>query len=243
MTPKKRVLLTGAAGNVGTNLRRHWQDRYELILSDIRPVHDIAAHETFIHVDITDLEELAKACEGVDALVHLAADPSPAALFDKTLLPLNVIGAYNGFEAARIAGCGRIIFASSVNAILGHQDGPPVDWDVPVRPQNVYGATKCWGEALGRVYSEQHGLCCICVRLGAVAYEPDKPCDPDENNIGISPRDQAQFLGRCIEVQDLNFAIVHGVSRHRHCWMSLDSTCKVLDYEPQDGTAIRDNAG
>ena len=67
--------------------------------------------------------------------------------FYKTLLNLNVIGCYNAFEDAKFAGCKGIIFASSINAVLGHEDRTPVKWDAPVYPINVYGATKCWGEA------------------------------------------------------------------------------------------------
>ena len=143
----------------------------------------------------------AAAGQGVHTVVHLAATPGapddPEGFYN-ALLPLNLIGCYNAFAAAHAAGCKRIVFASSVNAVLGyvgnderginssepgswggglpsytpgmehlHRDqsgsGSGVRWDCPVWPVNVYGATKCFGEALARVYSTSHGLSCVCV--------------------------------------------------------------------------------
>ena len=148
---QKKVLITGAAGRIGGYLRHYWGDCYALRLSDVKPVEGLSAHEEFVEVDVADYDALAAACEGIDVVVHLAADPSMQADFYETLLQRNIIGCYNAFEAARVAGCRRIVFASSINAVLGHEDKTPVPWDIPVYPINVYGATKCWGEALARV--------------------------------------------------------------------------------------------
>ena len=193
-----------------------------------------------MEIDISEYSQMLKACEGIDTIVHLAADPSPAAEFYETLLPLNIIGGYNGFQAAAEEGCRRIVFASSVNAVLGYRGKTTTDWDVPVFPQNVYGATKCWGEALARVYSDQHDLSCICVRLGSprLCMDKLKPEDLDKPSMGISRRDTAQLFGRCVDVEDVDFAIVHGVSRHRRSWMDVEHSCLVLGYEPEDGTAM-----
>ena len=238
MADKMKVLVTGAAGLVGGHLRTHWGDRYMLRLADIAPVEDLAAHEEFVEMDITDYDAFLAVCQGVDAVVHLAADPSPSAEFYDSLLPRNIIGAYNGFEAARQAGCRRIVFASSVNAVLGYEGKVATTWDVPIYPQNVYGATKCWGEALGRVYSDQHNLSSICVRLGSPRFDQAGDWDADEPSMGISPRDTAQLFGRCVDVEGVDFAIVHGVSRHRRSWMEVEDSRRVLGYEPQDGTAF-----
>ena len=234
----KNVLITGAAGLVGGILRRHWGARYRLRLADIKPVEDLQDHEEYTALDITDLEAFTAACNGIDTLVHLAADRSPSADFYKTLLDLNIIGGYNGFEAARQAGCKRIVFASSVNALLGYRHQEKVEWDAPVFPQNVYGATKCWGEALARVYSDQHGLSCLCVRLSAPGFDQGGDWNAGAPNDLISPRDTAQLFGRCVDVEALDFAIVHGSSRHQNEWMTLEHTCHVLGYAPEDGTAF-----
>jgi UDP-glucose 4-epimerase len=235
---KKNVLITGAAGLVGGYLRRYWGDRYELRLSDIKPVEGLQAHEEFVEMDITQYDEFLAACQGMDAVVHLAADPSMQADFYKTLLNLNIIGCYNGFEAARAAGCQRIVFASSVNAILGHDDKTPVPWDVPVYPINVYGATKCWGEALARAYAHEHDLSCICVRIGWAGFKQGGESRQGEPNMGISGRDQAQLFACCIDAPaDLKFKIVHGISEHEDMWMDLAGT-REIGYKPEDGTAF-----
>ena len=73
---QKKVLITGAAGRIGGYLRHYWGDRYALRLSDVKPVEELAAHEEFVDVDVADYDALAAACEGIDVVVHLAADPS-----------------------------------------------------------------------------------------------------------------------------------------------------------------------
>ena len=236
MPDQKHILITGGAGFVAGMLRKHWGTTYRLRLADINPVENLADHEEFVQMDITALDEFRSACEGIHTLIHLAADRSPRADFYKTLLDLNIIGGYNAFHAAHEAGCKRIVFASSVNAILGYKGETAVEWDVPIFPTNVYGATKCWGEALGRVYSETHGLSCICVRLGSPHFDPQEEHDPDTPNMRISPRDTAQLFQKCVET-DTSFAIVHGVSDHKTSWMGIEGTKDILGYTPQDGTA------
>ncbi len=237
MANKQHVLITGGAGLVAGILRDHWGDKYRLRLADIKPVEDPGDHES-VHMDITKYDQFLASCEGVDTVVHLAADRSPRAEFYKTLLDLNITGTYNAFQAAHEAGCKRVVIASSVNAILGYNGKTEVEWDAPVFPTNVYGATKCWGEALARVYSETHGLSSICVRLGGPRFDQSADSDPAEPTFGISPRDTAQLFGKCVDVENLPFAIVHGVSRHKKSWMKLEETCRILNYEPQDGTAF-----
>ena len=240
MNPTKRnLLITGGAGNVATFLRQHWGERHTLRLADIRPVEDLSSHEEAVEFDISDLEAFTKACEGIDTVVHLAADPSPRADFYESLLQRNVIGAYNGFEAARRAGCRRLVFASSINAVSGYdRSRTPVDWDAPVYPSNVYGATKCWGEALARVYSHTHGLSCLCVRLTRPRFRQDD-FDPAADFHGVSARDTAQVFLRCVEApDDVKFGIVHGVSKHDGYWFQVSASDERIGFEPQDGTAF-----
>ena len=238
MTTKPHVLITGAAGLVGGILRQHWGDRYALRLADIQPISDLASHEEFVSLDIRDLESFTKACRDVDVVVHLAADRSPSADFYETLIDLNLIGCYNGFEAARRSGCRRVVFASSINAVLGYRGDRAVSWDVPVFPQNVYGATKCFGEALGRVYADQHDLSCISVRLGSPRFDQSGDWNPAKPSHEISPRDTAQLFACCVDVEDLEWAVVPGISRHKKGWQDVEDACRVLGYQPQDGTAF-----
>ena len=132
----------------------------------------LGAHEVFVPLETDDFDSFLAACQGVDCVVHLAADPRPDGDFHSSLLPSNIVGVYNAFEAASQAGCKRILFASSVHAMLGY----PIDWgeggtgeatnnSLPPNPPNIYGATKAWGEALCRKYSNSDGLSCVALRV------------------------------------------------------------------------------
>ena len=242
MTPTsnnvRSILITGAAGLFGGILRRQWGARYRLKLADIRPVADLAPHEEFVAVDIGECDALAAVCEGVDTVIHLAAYPGDGAPFYPTILQLNIIGAYNAFHAAQRAGCQRIVFASSIDAVMGYDDQSDVAWDAPIYPTNDYGASKCWGEALARVYAHQHGLSCICVRLCNPYFDSAGDWDASDLISGISPRDAAQLFARCIEVEDVDFAIVNGISKHCRGRLDLKNAQELLGFAPQDGSAF-----
>jgi NAD+ dependent glucose-6-phosphate dehydrogenase len=236
MTEEQTVLITGAAGLFGGILRSHWGNRYQLRLADVQPVENLAAHEAYCETDIVDYPAFLSACRGVDTLIHLAAYPGDGAEFYDTLLRLNIIGGYNAFQAAHEAGCRRIVFASSIDAVGGYAEEADVGWDRPVYPTTVYGATKCWGEALGRVYAQQHGLSVICVRLCNPHFDQGGSWGPDDLISGISPRDAAALFSRCVDVDDVAYAIVNGISNHRRGRLDLEITRQVLGFEPEDGS-------
>ena len=120
---RKRVLITGAAGFIGSYIRQNYGDRYIMRLADITEIDNPGGHEV-MKADIADLDQMQRACEGMDTVVHLAADRSPSADFYETLLSLNIIGTYNVFQAAKDQGCERVVFASSINAMLAYPPGP-----------------------------------------------------------------------------------------------------------------------
>lgn len=233
---KKRILLTGAAGRIGTAFRRYVGDRYYLRLG----IHnnwpeDPGNHEVF-RMELASLDSCQEACKGMDMVVHLAANPSPRVPFYDDLLDANIKGAYNIFRAAKDQGCQRVIFASSVQAIDGYPLDVQVHSDSPVCPASIYGATKCFGEALARYYACKEGMSCIAVRIGS--FDTVRMRDfvnPHRLSKYITQRDMSELLVRCIEAPlSVRFLIAHGVSDNRFKRMDLTETREVLGYEPQD---------
>src|SRR5262249_37590278 len=115
---RTRVLITGAAGRIGSFLTRHLANQYDFVLTDVRPPADTCGFP-FIAADISHLDAMRALCSDIDTVVHLAADPSTAATWE-SLLPRNIVGVQNIFQAAHESGCRRVIFASSVNAVAGY---------------------------------------------------------------------------------------------------------------------------
>lgn len=233
---KTTVLITGAAGFVGGHITPILQKSYLLRLLDIRPVTHTRSCET-VCADITSFEDMLHACEGVDTVIHLAAEPSIEAPFNKLLQP-NIVGVYNVFEAAFRAGCSRVIFASSINAVMGYPLTTSITHDMPANPVNVYGATKCFGEAIGRLYANR-GLSVICVRIGQIRVAGDSfkkvPGDPYAE-AWISARDLAELFLLCVSANNIDFDIFHALGRHDSPRLSIEHTCDILGFTPQDGS-------
>ena len=230
-----RALVTGAAGRIGSELVEHLDGvggrTYDLRLADL----EIEGERAY-RLDITDLEACREACRGMEAVVHLAALPSPDTPFE-ALLPVNVVGTYNVFRAAADAGVRRMVYASSVQAVEGYPVDVQVRTDMPVRPKNLYGVSKAYGEALGAYFAWQEGLETVAVRIGAFERrETWKAFSARNLSTWSSPRDVCALLRRCLEV-DLGgepFRIAHGISDNRFKRLDLSDTRARLGYEPQD---------
>lgn len=233
---RRKVLVTGAAGYVARHIIPTLGRESDLRLLDIREI-DPALGGDQVRADITSYEAMLDACAGIDTVVHLAAEPSLHASFEQLLQP-NLVGVYNMFEAARQLGCSRVVFASSINTIMAYPQGFGITPDMPVNPSNVYGAAKCFGEALARHYANL-GLSSICVRIGQIREMTDSfETEPGEEYDGawISTRDLAGLFESCVSAENIEFEVVHGQSLHARPRMSIESTCAVLGYTPRDDT-------
>jgi nucleoside-diphosphate-sugar epimerase len=238
MTSRRRVLITGAAGYIGTFLRKAWRDRYDLVLTDVKAIDDPGDAGVFIG-DINDADMLARALEGVDTVVHLAARPSPNSQFDADLLPHNIVGTHTVMKAAADAGVKRLIYASSIHSVGGYPPDVQVKWDMPVRPCCEYGASKCYGEALGRYFADTTGMSVIAIRIGGVHGHQGEPPhhDPQRMDILVSEEDLTQLVTRCVEApESLRFDIFHGLSDNSFKRLDISHTREVLGYQPKDKT-------
>ena len=233
-----KVLVTGAAGNIGSYFARHTAKRYDLRLlcfEDDDTAADLRQHGEIVFGDVTDLQSIRDACDGVDTVLHLAGNPSPSATW-QSLRDVNIEGTYHTMVAAKDAGCRRVIFASSIHAVNGYPEDRQVMTDDPVNPGDLYGVSKCFGEAMGRYMACQHDLSVIAVRI--CAFQPLETAeDPDQTAMldsFVSQRDLTQLFCHCIDDQRLRFAIVHGVSDNTFKRLDLTQTRELLGYTPQD---------
>lgn len=230
----RRILVTGAAGRVASAFREYVGDRYWLRLAD-RATEKLAdasyQGQEIFDLDVANLEACQRACQDIDTVIHLAADPSEKATFYDSLLDNNIKGVYNIFRAAKDQGCQRVIFASSIHTVEAYPLDTQIHPRMPVRPADMYGVSKCFGEAVASYFAYSEGLSSIAVRIGAF----DNNHLPSERlNLYISRRDLIHLLVQCIETPDIQFALVHGVSNNRFKRLDLMETRQLLNYEPRD---------
>ncbi len=231
----RALLLTGAAGKIGGFFHSVYADRYDFLLTDIVEPTDTRG-VPFFQADLSDFDAIRSLFDGVDTVIHLGADPNMDATWE-SLLPNNVIATYNVFEAACQAGCRRVVYASSINAVFGYPPEKQVHTNLPVFPVNLYGATKCWGEALARYYSATHRLSCLCLRFGAVQARDSEWIHLDHEYIDIIQTldDTARLIAAAIDADDdLLFGNFHGLSDNRYKRLDMTDTKAILDYTPQD---------
>jgi nucleoside-diphosphate-sugar epimerase len=239
MLMSQKILITGATGNLGTVLTTHLKERFDLVLTDVTPPK-ADSPQGFTQANIAEFEAIRPLFDGVHTVIHLAADPNMEAEWE-SLLPSNLIGLYNVFEAAHQAGCQRVIFASSINAVFGYPPDIQVRVDMPVRPPNLYGATKAWGEAVARYYADQKDLSAICLRFGWVqpADNPEIKAGHPYLDILLTYRDLTRLIDCCLKLpDDFQFGIFHGISNNRWKRLDISETRRVLGYEPLDDAFV-----
>ncbi|CAL9402468.1 NAD-dependent dehydratase [Streptomyces sp. DH-12] len=234
MPAPRTVLLTGAAGGLGT-LMRELLPRYgyELRLFDLRPVD--GAPDAIVG-DLSDRDAVREAVRGADAVVHLAGI-SLEASFDK-ILKANIEGTYHLYEAAREEGVRRIVFASSNHAVghtpRPHGDDPLIPVGTPHRPDTFYGLSKCFGEDLAQLYWDKHGVETVSVRIGSCFPEPTSV---RMLSLWMSPADGARLFHAALTAEGVGHTVVYGSSANTRLWWDL-GPARALGYEPRDDSEV-----
>jgi uronate dehydrogenase len=210
----KRVLITGAAGDVGRRLRRLLKPVYpELRSSDIKTPADLTNDERFVAADLARIEEVERAVEGMEGIVHLGGFSVEGPW--ETILNSNIVGCYNLFEAARRKGVKRVVFASSNHAVGFYARHQRIGTGVTLRPDSRYGVSKAFGEALGALYADKYGLRVLCLRIGNVT---DQPADHRRLSIWLKSEDLAQLVRIGLEHPDLQYEVFYGASFNERAW-------------------------
>ncbi len=235
---KRRILVTGAAGLVGQLVAARLADRYELVLTDVRPLPQPSALP-FTPADLADLDVTRSLCQGTHTVLHLATANDRAPW--ESLLRSDIVGTYNVFLAAHEAGCQRVVFTSSIHAV----NGAPPELVLPAcqaaQPITLYGAAKAWGEAAGAFFARRYGYSVICLRLGSVAERTSRrlwPGNPELRQV-ITYEDLLPLLVAAIEAPpDLRYVVLNGVSANRPTRLDVTETRRVLHYAPRDDAFV-----
>jgi len=245
----KKILITGGAGLVGSVLQNGLKEKYDIRLLDQRKVDGADSYVG----DINNLESIIPAFKGVDTVVHLAGDRRVYGEWD-SILKNNLVGVYNIYEAAKLNGVKRVVFASSQHATGGFydvepwsfidkgqyeklpKDYMPLDENCRIRPDSYYGASKAYGEALGSYYSDFYKLSTIHIRIGWVISDDDPSFSPASLNLWLSHKDICQIIDLSINASDeIKYDVFYAISdNHWKIW-SIDKAKKVLGYKPENG--------
>lgn len=223
-----KILLTGAGGGIGTRLRQMLPAVYpDLRISDIKAPADLKASEKFMAADLADLAAVEAICEGVDGIIHLGGYSVEGPW--EPILQANIIGCYNLFEAARRKGVKRVVFASSNHAVGFYPRHTHVGNDVQPRPDGRYGVSKVFGEAIGSLYSDKHGMAVTCLRIGNFG---DVPLDKRRLSIWLHPDDLLQLCRIGLEHPEIKFEVLYGASLNERAWWD-NSRAYALGYRPK----------
>ncbi|CAM1344175.1 NAD-dependent epimerase/dehydratase family protein [Tenacibaculum amylolyticum] len=231
---KRKILITGGFGKIAQYFVKNFWHKYEITIADI-VIKDFSYPESVkvVKADLTDLEVCKNLCIGIDTIIHLAGIANPDSSFDK-VLSANIIASKNIFEAAAQANCKRLIYASSAQTIEGYSEDIQINKNMPVRPKNFYGVSKCFGEALGAYYAFQENISVICLRIGAYEFPSDfSEMNARDLSAFLHPDDCNQLLDKCIETKDLKYEILNAISNNRYKRLDITETIEKVGYTPK----------
>lgn len=225
----KKLVLTGAAGRLGSYLRGPLSKMCDQLIStdNVDSITNLGANETYVRADVANMDEIGPVLEGADMVVHFGAivDEAP---FEELLGP-NFVGSYNIWEAASRYGVRRVVYASSIHAVGMYPKNEAIGIDVPHRPDTFYGLAKCFSEDLGRMYWEKRGLECVCLRILSCA----QVTNPRAVGSWLSYDDMILLVQRAIDTPIVGFSVVYGVSDNDRAPVD-NSGARHLGFRPRD---------
>ena len=232
MSPRfDTLLLTGAAGRLGTHLRRGLAPLCRTLrVSDRAEIPDLRPNEQAVRCDLADAAAVREMTKGVDAIVHFGGAPQETTW--ETILNSSIVGSYNIYEGARKNGVGRVVYASSVHAIGYHRVEDQIDASAPHRPDSLYGVSKCFVEDLGRLYWDKFGIETVCCRIFSCF---DQYTDRRLLWSMLTYDDCIRLVEASLTAPRVGHSIVFGTSDNRHRMVD-NRLAAHLGFHPQDST-------
>lgn len=232
MSPRfDTLLLTGAAGRLGTHLRRGLAPlARRLRVSDRTEIADLQPNEEAVVCDLADADAVLEMTRGVDAIVHFGGAPLETNW--QTILDANIRGSYNVYEGARKNGVRRVVYASSVHAIGYHKVEDHIDTNALHRPDSLYGVSKCFVEDLSRLYWDKFGIETVCCRIFSSF---DQYTDRRMLWSMLTFDDCVRLVEASLTAPRVAHSIIYGTSSNRHKMVD-NSLAGHIGFEPQDST-------
>ena len=227
-----RLLLTGAAGGLGRELRRRLPAHCDLLrLSDVVDLGTAAPAEELVRADLADADAMLALLDGVDAVVHMGGVSTEQPW--EALLPANIVGAYNLYEAVRKKGVRRVVFASSNHVTGFYRQDEVIPAGAPPKPDGLYGLSKAFGEDLAQLYFDRHGIETVSLRIGSSFAAPR---DRRMLHTWMSFDDMERLVLAALTARDVGHSIICGVSANPHVWWD-NAPAAHIGYVPQDSAA------
>jgi len=225
----KKIVLTGAAGRLGSYLREPLSKMADTLVSsdlgdDIGRLYD---GETYHRADLTKYDDIHALLKDADMVVHFGAVGDEAPF--ETILGPNIIGAYNIWEAAYRNGVRRVVYASSIHAVGMHPKTDFIGVDAPHRPDTFYGLAKCFAEDLASLYWDKRKIEAVCLRILSCAQVTSARA------VGswLSYDDLIRLVERAISTPVTGFSIIYGVSNNDRAPVD-NAKASFLGYQPVD---------
>jgi len=227
----QRILLTGAAGGLGRQLRPRLKAYCErLRLSDCQSLGQAAPGEEIVIADLADKAAMLQMTQEVDVVVHLGGISTEQPW--EPILAANIVGVYNLYEAARKQGVKRIVFASSNHVTGFYRQDEVISPRDPVRPDGLYGVSKAFGENLAQFYWNRYGLETVSLRIGSSFPEPK---DRRMLATWLSYDDLERLVMSALTAPIVGHSIIYGMSDNHTRWWD-NGEARHIGYRPQDSS-------
>lgn len=230
----KNILITGGFGKIGKYFIQNHHRDYHFRAMDIKAENSVFPENVeIVKGDLADEQTCEKACEGMDTVVHLAGVPDPDATFEQ-VLHTNMINTKNILNAAIKQRCRRFILASSAQTIEGYAKDIQINKNMPVRPGNLYGVSKCFGEALTAYHAYRNDISVICLRIGAYEFPSDfTEMNARDLSAFLHPDDFNQLLTSCIAAENIQYEILNAISDNRYKRLDITEAKEKVGYKPK----------
>lgn len=230
----KKVLITGGFGKIAKHFIQNFEHKYEITVADIVTNSEFFTDKVRIEkANLMDFSVCSKLCEGIDTVIHLAGIVEPISESDE-ILETNIKTTQNIFKAAVKAKCKRLIFASSAQTIESYPTDIQVNKNMLVKPKNIYGVSKCFGEALAAYHAHNSGISAICLRIGAYEFPKDfTEMNARDLSAFLHPDDFNQLLIGCIETENIQYEVLNAISDNRYKRLDISESKEKVGYRPK----------